>query len=101
MVCLRRVVFVHALSMVLAATAFAHPGRGIVVSDEGDVFVADAVRSVVWQIRADGAIGAHARDVHAHWLEVKRGALDQLTWHPDGQALAAVVRKRNSSSPIH
>lgn len=54
----------------LASSALAHPGRGIVVNATNDIFVADAVRSVVWKIDAQGHISAAARDLHAHWLSL-------------------------------
>lgn len=65
-----------------SATLGAHPGRGIVVDAAGNVYVADAVRSVVWRFAPDGRIQAAAREVHAHWL-----ALDA-----DGHVLADQVR---------
>jgi hypothetical protein len=54
----------------LTSTTHAHPGRGIVVNAANDVFVADAVRSVVWKIDANGHIAAAARELHAHWLSL-------------------------------
>lgn len=56
------------LTWLCATAAVAHPGRGIVVADDGSVWVADAVRSVVWRIDTDGTLHAAAREVHAHWL---------------------------------
>lgn len=61
------------LTVALAALtppALAHPGRGIVVNAANEAFVADAVRSVVWKIDAQGHISAAARDLHAHWLSL-------------------------------
>ncbi len=54
----------------LSTPTLAHPGRGIVVNNANEVFVADAVRSVVWKIDATGHISAAARDLHAHWLSL-------------------------------
>jgi hypothetical protein len=75
------------LALFVAATAAAHPGRGIVVAEDGTVFVADAVRSVVWRIDAEGVVSAAARGVHAHWL-----AADA-----DGRVLADHVEYESAS----
>lgn len=48
--------------------AFAHPGRGIAVDPSGAVFVADAVRSVIWKISPEGVATVFAPRTHAHWL---------------------------------
>lgn len=77
---LRGAVFIFAACA--SATLGAHPGRGIVVDAAGNVFVADAVRSVVWRFTPDGRIEAAARGVHAHWLAMA----------PDDSVLADQVR---------
>ena len=56
------------LAVCIGFATHAHPGRGIVVDADGQVYVSDAVRSVVWRLAPDGRIEAAARDVHAHWL---------------------------------
>lgn len=71
MALLRGAVFIVAACA--SATLGAHPGRGIVVDATGNVFVADAVRSVVWRFTPEGRIEAAAREVHAHWLAMDAG----------------------------
>jgi sugar lactone lactonase YvrE len=84
------------IPMLLAQLAAAHPGRGIVVQDDGTVLVADAVRSVVWRIDADGDVRAAAREVHAHWLApAHAGAVlaDHVVYAADsGAFLRGLVR---------
>lgn len=61
---------VAAVCTSLAADTTAHPGRGIVVTAEGDILVSDAVRSVIWKFSAGGEVSALARGVHSHWLSL-------------------------------
>ncbi len=58
--------------------AIAHPGRGIAVDPSGIVFVADALRSVVWKISPDGVATVFAPRTHAHWLTLTPGAAPTL-----------------------
>lgn len=60
----------------------AHPGRGIVGDADGNIYFADATRSVVWKVNDSGELSAAAREVHAHWI-----ALDDA-----GRILADDVR---------
>jgi hypothetical protein len=66
--------------LLLIATAFGHPGDGIVADGQGDVFYSDLAQ--VWQLR-DGAdptvVIAH---VHSH----------QLHWSSDGRLVGEDVR---------
>lgn len=62
------------LGATLGATgALAHPGRGIAVDPTGAVFVADAVRSVVWKISPEGVATVFSPRTHAHWLTLTPG----------------------------
>lgn len=66
----RRRTLLATLTLLVVAPAQAHPGRGIVVDDQQNVYVSDAVRSVVWRVDPDGRVSPAARDVHAHWLSI-------------------------------
>jgi sugar lactone lactonase YvrE len=85
-----------------SAMVQAHPGRGIVVDSSGHVYVADAVRSVVWRFAPDGSLAPAARDVHAHWLAIDAdgGVLaDHVRYDPGTrQFLRGLVRIDPSGS---
>lgn len=80
-------VSVAASCITLAAGTTAHPGRGIVVTAEGDVLVSDAVRSVIWKFSPGGEVSALARGVHSHWLSLA----------DDGSVLADHVQYDNAT----
>jgi sugar lactone lactonase YvrE len=94
----RRIVQCAAMVLVacISATSGAHPGRGIVVDASGNVYVSDAVRSVVWRFTPAGGIESAAREVHAHWLAMDEdGAVlaDQVRYDADArQFLRGLVR---------
>lgn len=74
------------LALLWTALLDAHPGRGIVIDAQGRIFVADAVRSVVWRVSPDGRVSAAAREVHAHWLALHEdGVLADQVRHVDGR----------------
>ena len=50
----------------IAGRASAHPGSGIVVDGDGNVFVAD-VNTGLWKIDTDGTVG-HVHQEAGHWL---------------------------------
>lgn len=91
-----RLVLILLLITFAARTTQAHPGRGIVVDANGNVYVSDAVRSVIWVVSPDGTVGVHARDVHAHWLALERGdslLADHVEYDPSsGDFLRGLVR---------
>ncbi|MDJ0656801.1 MAG: hypothetical protein QNJ40_21750 [Xanthomonadales bacterium] len=59
------------LGLALLGQALAHPGTGLVVSNDGSVFVADPERNRVWEI-VDGRSRVVVRGKHAHLLGFDR-----------------------------
>jgi hypothetical protein len=58
--------FVAALLALIAGRASAHPGSGIVVDGDGNVFVAD-INTGLWRIGTDGMVSQVHREA-GHWL---------------------------------
>lgn len=56
------------LMLVAAVPAWAHPGIGIVMDRQGNVFYTDLVH--VWRITPDGSKSIAVRDVHTHELAI-------------------------------
>ncbi len=54
--------------MLFNGMAWAHPGWGIEVSEDGDVYFTDLVH--VWIIDASGQTRIHVKDVHSHDLKL-------------------------------
>ncbi len=54
------------LLLLMSATAFAHPGVGIVIDSRGNVFYTDLRQ--VWRIAADGSKSVAVLNVHSHEL---------------------------------
>ena len=54
------------------ANVGAHPGSGIVVDRDGQVFFQDALARTIWKIDAKGALSVHEDKIGGHWM-----ALDQ------------------------
>jgi len=58
------------LVMLVAAsfTAAAHPGSGIVVDAQGNVFFQDGVARTIWKIDPQGKVTAHYDKLGGHWM---------------------------------
>lgn len=61
--------------VMLCSGAFAHPGSGIVVSDEGTVYFCDVGRETIWRIDAGGEAAAHVRGTWTHSLALDADGL--------------------------
>jgi sugar lactone lactonase YvrE len=48
--------------------AAAHPGSGIVVDSEGNVFFQDSVARTIWKIDPQGKLTAHHDKMGGHWM---------------------------------
>lgn len=62
--------------LVLHARAIAHPGEGIVTDPEGNVYLADAERNIIWKVTSQGEVQPLARNLHSH--SIGRDALGRL-----------------------
>jgi sugar lactone lactonase YvrE len=62
------VVTTVALSALFAAEASAHPGSGIVVDAQGQVFFQDSAGRAIWRIDADGKLTKFSDKVGGHWM---------------------------------
>jgi hypothetical protein len=66
----------HFLSMLVVATQFflasfrasAHPGSGIIVDAQGQVFFQDSAARTIWKIDAQGKVTAHHDKMGGHWM---------------------------------
>jgi hypothetical protein len=88
--------FLALLLAALTTPTLAHPGRGIVVNSANEVFVSDAVRSVVWKIDATGHVSAAARNLHSHWLSLADdGSIlaDHLWYEPADQSFPRGLKR--------
>lgn len=56
------------LWMLAAGAAFAHPGSGIVVNGQGDVFFTDTAKGVVWKLDRTGRLTSSKSAGGGHWL---------------------------------
>ena len=91
-----------AVMIAIVSPALAHPGRGIVVDEQQRVYVADAVRSVVWRVDPDGRVSPAARDVHAHWLSIDaagRVLADDLHYDAANDAYPRGLVRLSDSGP--
>jgi sugar lactone lactonase YvrE len=67
------VVALSALGTLSAAWTFAHPGSGIVVDAQGQVFFQDSLGRAIWEIDAQGKLTKYSDKLGGHWM-----ALDPL-----------------------
>src|SRR5262249_12393730 len=74
-------VLAAALLVLLAAEARPHPGSGIVVDQQGQVYFQDSVGRAIWKVDADGRLTKYSGTQGGHWM-----ALD-----PDGAFARADV----------
>lgn len=56
----------------LPGMARAHPGSGIVVDEQGQVYFQDTVARTIWKIDAQGRLTKYHETLGGHWM-----ALDQ------------------------
>lgn len=49
-------------------TGFAHPGSGIVVDAQGQVFFQDSAARTIWKIDAQGKVTSHYNQMGGHWM---------------------------------
>jgi hypothetical protein len=56
------------VSVICVATVLAHPGSGIVVDAQGNVFFQDSVARSIWKIDAQGNVTAHYDKLGGHWM---------------------------------
>lgn len=49
-------------------TAVAHPGSGIVVDAQGNVFFQDGIARTIWKIDPQGRVTAHYDKLGGHWM---------------------------------
>jgi hypothetical protein len=50
------------------AAALAHPGSGIVVDQQGQVFFQDSAARTIWKIDSQGKVTAHNNKIGGHWM---------------------------------
>lgn len=55
-------------TLVLGASAWGHPGNGIIVLNDGGVLTGDAVANGTWVFRPGQAPQKRTSDFHCHWL---------------------------------
>jgi hypothetical protein len=58
--------------MLVSRAAYAHPGSGIVVDDEGQVYFQDTVARKVWRIDAAGRTNVYYATSGGHWMCLDR-----------------------------
>jgi len=63
------------LCLLFAPEASAHPGSGIVVDQQGQVFFQDSLGRTIWKIDAQGQLTKHYDKLGGHWM-----ALDADGW---------------------
>src|SRR5262245_48140762 len=51
-----------------AAPALAHPGSGIVVDPQGQVFFQDSLGRAIWRIDAQGKLTKYSEKLVGHWM---------------------------------
>src|SRR5262245_15672454 len=49
-------------------TAVAHPGSGIVVDAQGNVYFQDSAARTIWKIDPQGKVTAHHDKLGGHWM---------------------------------
>ncbi|HEV3168390.1 MAG TPA: hypothetical protein VGZ22_30575 [Isosphaeraceae bacterium] len=56
----------------LATSVWAHPGSGIVVDPQGEVYFQDSLGRVVWKIDSQGKLTAFLQGKGGHWMALDR-----------------------------
>jgi sugar lactone lactonase YvrE len=93
------------LCAVVTTQAWAHPGSGIVVDQQGQVFFQDIVGHTIWKIDAQGKLTKYYDGLGGHWMALdvegsfsraKIPHFERIT--PDGEKPALVVA--DGGSPI-
>src|SRR5262245_56107588 len=51
-----------------ASLTSAHPGSGIVVNEQGQVFFQDSAGRAIWKIDSDGKLTRFSEKVGGHWM---------------------------------
>src|SRR5687767_12074438 len=76
----------------------AHPGSGIVVDAQGNVFFQDSAARTIWKVDAQGKVTSHYDKIGGHWMALdekgkfarsKLKLLERIT--PDGFTPALIV----------
>ena len=57
-----------ALCLLFASGAFTHPGSGIVVDQQGQVFFQDSAGRAIWKIDAQGKLAKYSDKLGGHWM---------------------------------
>src|SRR5262245_15992497 len=63
-----RILTVLAFCATFAALASAHPGSGIVVDPQGQVFFQDSAGRAIWKIDAQGKLTKYYDKLGGHWM---------------------------------
>ena len=66
-----RLLLLHVLAVVFGSSgnaASAHPGSGIVVDPQGQVFFQDSAARTIWKIDTQGKVTAHYDKMGGHWM---------------------------------
>jgi hypothetical protein len=63
------------LAAALGVAVHAHPGSGIVVSEDGTVYFADVSRRTIWKCSPDGTLAPLLRDHWTHDLKLTRDGI--------------------------
>jgi sugar lactone lactonase YvrE len=65
---IRSVLAILALSVGLTTRSFGHPGSGIVVDPQGQVFFQDSLGRAIWKIDAQGKLTKYSDKLGGHWM---------------------------------
>src|SRR5678816_888508 len=68
---MRRLLCILAIGGV-AVSGSAHPGSGIVVDSQGQVFFQDSVARTIWKIDANGKVTSYFDKLGGHWMALDR-----------------------------